>query len=144
MTTQVVTEALSPLSHKGNTSVLAIAMAWMEAGRWVALPLGDGQRYDLIVDHDGSFDRVQVKTARMVREDTLAFKTSSSDRGGMHRSYEGQIETFGVWVPEIRLACSFPANLFRPCGRELWSLKVARFSRDEAERYRIGPVRRSS
>lgn len=50
--------------QKGNITELEIILAFKKLGYEVSLPYGDNARYDLIVDLDGKFIRVQVKTSR--------------------------------------------------------------------------------
>ena len=67
----------------------------------VLSPFGDNQRYDLVVEKDGKFDRIQCKTGR-VRQGRIMFNACSSR---IHNSYgkydyKGQIEYFGVYCPD--------------------------------------------
>jgi hypothetical protein len=64
----------------------------------VLLPFGDNSRYDLVVEHRGTFLRVQCKTARLLADGVIQFPTVSSQahRGGTHQNYVGQVDFFGV------------------------------------------------
>lgn len=48
---------------QGDAGTAAALSYFAARGYPVALPFGEGQRYDLIVDEDGAFHRVQCKTA---------------------------------------------------------------------------------
>ena len=42
----------------------AKAISWLvEHGISVSIPFGDNERYDLVIDNNGSLERVQVKTS---------------------------------------------------------------------------------
>lgn len=85
----------------GERSEAMILAALLRAGAVVLQPFGDNQRYDLVVDVEGEFLRVQCKTARRKGE-ALLFNTCSSQahRGKGRRDYAGQVELFGVYSPD--------------------------------------------
>lgn len=76
--------------------------ALLKAGRTVLLPVGENQRYDLVIDADGVFTRIQCKTARITKG-CVAFNTCSTHhhRGSGRRSYVGEADFFGVYCPEV-------------------------------------------
>lgn len=63
----------------------------------VLLPFGDNSRYDLVVEHAGTFLRIQCKTARQMGGG-IVFPTTSSQahRGKGKQGYVGQADYFGV------------------------------------------------
>lgn len=69
----------------------------------VLLPFGDNSRYDLVVDHAGTFLRIQCKTARRARTDgAIVFPAASSQfhRGKARQGYVGSADYFGVATVE--------------------------------------------
>jgi hypothetical protein len=89
---------------KGERSEGMILATLLRAGKAVLQPFGDNQRYDLVIDEDGKFIRVQCKTARLhENRSVLAFSTCSSQthRGKGTQNYRGQIELFGVYSPDL-------------------------------------------
>jgi hypothetical protein len=86
----------------GEKSEAIIMAALLRHGFVVLTPFGDNQRYDLVIDLDGVFLRVQCKTGRLSRG-AVVFNTCSSQahRGGGHQSYAGQVELFGVYSPDL-------------------------------------------
>jgi hypothetical protein len=70
--------------------------------RFVLVPLGENQRYDLVFEEDGRFMRVQCKTGRLINGAVL-FNTVSTHghRGKPSRNYLGQVEYFGVYCPQL-------------------------------------------
>ena len=49
----------------GNFSEIMVRAALARAGYFIAVPLGDNNRYDLIAEKDNKLLRVQVKTGRL-------------------------------------------------------------------------------
>jgi len=75
---------------------------------WIVLePIGDCDRYDCVIDRGNGFERVQVKTGRL-KKGSVVFPACSSHYHTKHgqitdtfkRSYEGQVELFGVYCFE--------------------------------------------
>ncbi len=79
----------------------------VQAGRLVLVPFGENQRYDLVIEDDGQFTRVQCKTGRL-RAGAIRFPTVSStchhpNNQGMRfyqHGYRGQADLFGVYCPD--------------------------------------------
>jgi hypothetical protein len=88
---------------KGSIAVGAVMSRLLKSGRVLLLPVGDNERYDLVVEDDEEFKRVQVKVGR-VKNGAVHFDTSSTNyvKGKWKRTkYTGQVEFFGVHCPEI-------------------------------------------
>ena len=88
---------------KGDISELAIASALAKKGFSVLFPYGDNNRYDLVFEEDGKFNRVQCKTARTVAgvAGICTFDTCSIDIiTGKKEDYLGQIDYYGVYFPD--------------------------------------------
>ena len=85
----------------GERSVACILAALLKAGKTVLLPFGDNQRYDMVIEEDGNFTRIQCKTGRL-RNGVIAFNVCSQAGGsGKRRDYQGEIDVFGVYCPEL-------------------------------------------
>ncbi len=83
----------------GEHSEGQIISAFFRAGKVVLLPFGDNQRYDLVVDEDGQFLRIQCKTGR-VKDGCVQFSTCSTNfRSSQRYDYRGQADVFAVYVP---------------------------------------------
>lgn len=68
----------------------------------MSVPFGDTEKYDLVIDDDGTFYRVQCKTAWITDRDTIRFNTHSQTTrdGEYHESgYDGKIDAFIVRNP---------------------------------------------
>lgn len=70
----------------------------------VCIPFGDNERYDVLLETpDEGFLRGQIKTGRL-REGTIRFDTKShrtNASGNTYVSYEGDVDCFLVYCPEI-------------------------------------------
>jgi hypothetical protein len=88
---------------KGEIAEARVLSTLVSLGKRVLIPWGDSLRYDLVIDEDGQFIRVQVKSGR-VRNGTMEFDTASTNyvKGSWERqSYHGQIDLFAVFCPEL-------------------------------------------
>lgn len=63
-------------NRKGDIAELAVAKKFLELGYWVSYPFGDDAPYDLVVDMNGEFKRVQVKHLKPLNN-TLRFMLHS-------------------------------------------------------------------
>jgi len=86
----------------GERSEAKVLAMFLRLGKTVLLPFGDNQRYDLVVEEDGEFTRVQCKTGR-IKNRAIHFDTCSSQshRGKGKLDYRGQADQFGVYVPDL-------------------------------------------
>ena len=98
MTTTLSTKSV------GDISEVAITLALMKAGKTVLKPMGDDKRYDLVIEEDGKFLRVQCKTGRVTDGKIMYHAHNHTIRKGgrrQYKDYKGQIEYFGVYSPEL-------------------------------------------
>lgn len=76
---------------------------FVELGYTVLMPFNQGLRYDFVIEREGNFQRVQVKTARDMGNGCIKFNSSSLDmttnRARMSRDYVGEIDLFAVYSP---------------------------------------------
>jgi hypothetical protein len=93
-------------SKVGEISIAQVTAAVVRAGKSILLPFGDHKRYDLVVEeNDGRFLRVQCKTGKILKG-VLWFPTCSihprarTGRKTTRKSYQGQVELFGVFCPD--------------------------------------------
>ena len=89
-------------SDKGSRTE-AIALAELvKRGYSVLTPFGSNHRYDLVVDQDGEFVRIQCKTGRY-RDGTMIFNAISSSNGSKikNQGYHGQADVFVVYCPDL-------------------------------------------
>lgn len=87
-------------TEKGNLAELKIAVKLLEQGRMVLKSVGDGCRYDLLVDDNGAYTRIQCKTGRL-RNGVIRFNAFSQCSWKTElRKYNGQADVFGVYCAE--------------------------------------------
>jgi hypothetical protein len=82
-------------SQVGTVTEARILAALVSRGLNVLVPFGQGLPYDLVVEKDGKFQRVQCKTGAL-RSGVVQFNTSSDD----HDNYEGLVDVFAVFCPQ--------------------------------------------
>ena len=87
----------------GDTTVAMVLAALLRNGERVLLPFSDNERYDLVIDDGGRFDRVQCKTGKL-KNGSIIFSSRSvySHKKGcaVVKDYAGQVEFFGVYCPQ--------------------------------------------
>ena len=108
----------------GDISEAMVIAAFLKAGKNVLTPFGDKNRYDIVVENDGKFDRIQVKTARKHGE-IVTFKLHSSTRQNgkkIDTPYQGQVEAFAAYCPETDKVYLVPISI---CGTALMTLRLS-------------------
>jgi len=85
----------------GDITQSQVMAALLKRGKKVLIPFGDNCRYDLVVEEDGRFTRIQCKTGKL-KQGAIVFSVASSQyhRGGKRRDYRGQVDAFGVYCPD--------------------------------------------
>lgn len=89
-------------TNKGSASALMVAARLALREDIVLTPTTDNLRYDLVIDQNGKFSRIQAKTG-WLRKGIIMFNTVSSSpftNNGKPMHYKGQIEYFGVYCPD--------------------------------------------
>jgi hypothetical protein len=83
-----------------------VAAALVAAGKTVLTPLANVKRYDLVIEEQGVFSRVQCKTGRLFRG-AVFFRThrlrAAKREAGWERkvtTYVGDVDFFGVYCPD--------------------------------------------
>jgi PD-(D/E)XK endonuclease len=96
-----------------GTQTEAIVLAELvKRGYRVLLPFGHNQRYDLVLEIDGSFLRVQCKTGRL-RDGCVVFRAQSvrsNTRRSVVRDYKDDVEQFIVYCPETGRLYAIPID----------------------------------
>jgi hypothetical protein len=93
----------------GARAEAAVASALVRSGRSVFLPVfGLNTRTDLIYEAQDKLLKVQCKTARLLGQ-VLGFRTCSNTKN-VPRSYDGEIDEFGVYSPDLNLVYLVPAR----------------------------------
>lgn len=94
----------------GERSEACLLAGLLKAGKVVLIPFGDNQRYDLVIDEQGEFHRIQVKTGRL-KNGVVAFQPGSRAGGkGKRKGYHGQADLFGIYCPDNDRIYLVPVN----------------------------------
>lgn len=75
----------------------AVLAQLLKCGKTVLMPVGENQRYDLVVDDGERFVKIQCKTGRR-SGGVIEFNACSTHhhRGSGARDYRGEVDYFGV------------------------------------------------
>jgi hypothetical protein len=104
-----------PSSHPvdvGLRTEAAILAELARRGYRVLVPWGTNQRYDLVLEVDDRFLRVQCKTGRL-RNGVIRFatrSTRSNTQGTYSRGYSGEAELFLVYCSELDQIYAVPVD----------------------------------
>lgn len=97
----------------GDATVAMVLARLALKGKSVLVPHGDKDRFDLVLFDGETFSRIQCKTGRL-KNGTVRFPTRSvyshAKGKAVIRTYEGQIEFFGVYCPETDAVYLIPAK----------------------------------
>lgn len=99
----------------GDISEAAITTRFLQLGYVVLTVHGGNQRYDLVIeDAEGSFWRVQCKTARIEDDGTVvAFNTATHNyalKNKQLRHYRGQCDYFAIYCEELNKVYLIPVD----------------------------------
>jgi hypothetical protein len=86
----------------GQRSEAAVLAAFVKHGYRVLVPFGVNHRYDLVLDQEDRFVRVQCKTGRL-RDGVILYAAESirsNTRGTQRRGYAGEIDLFAIYCPD--------------------------------------------
>jgi hypothetical protein len=108
-----VLAARPPTTHPVDTglrSEVALTNAFVQLGYAVFLPVGHNHRYDLVLEVDGRFVRVQCKTGRLrdgvIRFNTVSTRSNRTDV--LRRGYEDEVDAFAIWCPQNEMGYFVP------------------------------------
>jgi hypothetical protein len=94
----------------GNVSEAAVLAALLKRGYVVLTPWGDNERYDLVIDNEGTFERVQVKTGRIISGAVVVDAKSVSTKGT--NWYHGQVDHIAAYCTELDKCYLVPMVVF--------------------------------
>src|SRR5438477_4017640 len=87
---------------KGDITTAKVMASLLTLGKTVLLPWGENHRYDLVIEENGVFKRVQCKTARVINGCVMFNSSSTGNPNAPYRQhYRGQADYFGVYAPEL-------------------------------------------
>jgi hypothetical protein len=97
---------------KGDLATTMVAAKLLKAEYSVLTPIGDNERYDLVVEKGGLFSRIQCKWGKICPSGVWFKCRSVHGENGTYTSqnYIGQVEFFGVYCLEIDKTYLIPIN----------------------------------
>lgn len=94
----------------GELSEVIILAELIKLGYSVSLPFGDNQRYDMIIDDNGTLFRAQCKTGRL-RNGSIKTKICSHNPfTNVRKNYLGEIDLFLIYCPDTNQVFKIPIN----------------------------------
>ena len=87
----------------GDLSESKVLAKLIELGCNVLIPFGDNYRYDLVIEQNNNFTRIQVKTGRL-SDGSITFSTVSIHRKNkkyIRNGYKNEIDYFIIYCPEL-------------------------------------------
>jgi hypothetical protein len=105
----------------GHRTEAAILADLVRRGYRILVPFGVNQRYDLVLETDEGFLRVQCKTGRL-RDGVIQFSAisvQSNTRRTRVRGYAGEVDLFAVYCPDNRNVYVIPAEEVSGCTMHL-------------------------
>lgn len=106
-------EALDGPHERGQASEALIKAELLSRGFPVLTPEYDNEPYDLVVDLEGDFHRIQIKTAYRNNPGTVQFETvtTRSRADGYERdAYDGRADVFAVYNPVLDEVYAIPVE----------------------------------
>lgn len=114
--------------HTGDVSEAFVTAHLLARGYVVLKPLGDNQRYDLVIDRGSGFERAQVKTALYVPEKEnlrIPLSNSYAHRGRSRKTYRGDVELVLAWSPRCAAVYVIDMDKVANCTEIILRLKPA-------------------
>lgn len=107
--------------QKGDIAEAHVLAAFLKAGLNVLIPFGDRSRYDCVIEADGCFKRIQVKTGRLESSSIEFNAYSVTTRNGRiaHMPYTGQADAFAVYCPPLDKLYLVPVEKCQKFGTRL-------------------------
>lgn len=115
----------------GDISEGEITIALLKAGKNVLKPVGDNNRYDLVIEDSGQFFRVQCKTGKLINGSIRANLRSVylTTNGTKVENYKGQIDFLAIYCPQVDKVYLVPET---DIGRKQINLRI-----DESSGYNV-------
>ena len=125
--------ALRPCKRRGEWAETLFMSRAIALGFQVARPWGDTARYDLILERDGRFYRVQVKSTQAFHQFSYRCMNSAAD---CRKPYSPrQIDILALYIIPLDLWYIIPARALAP-ARDILVYPQNRNSRGRYERFR--------
>jgi PD-(D/E)XK endonuclease len=103
-------------NHKGDIAEIMVIATLLQRDYTVLKPVVGHRRYDVVIETEGRFLRVQIKAGRVVREGTtLEFNSRSFSGAGVQRPYTtDEIDYFGIYCAALGKVYLVPVDAVGP------------------------------
>ena len=124
----------------GAISQAQVMAALVEAGKIVLIPTVNVKAYDLVIEDEGRFLRVQCKTGRLFRGAVCfrphRLRAARRETGWVRRTkaYNGDVDCFGVYCPETRATYLVPIG--DVTGKRACTLRLTPAKNQQSRRIR--------
>ena len=99
---------------KGNITTGAVLADLLKSGKKVLIPFGDTEDYDIVIEEDGLFKKVQCKTGRYIHGAVvfnLYTVLRDKDTGKWkHRKYNDKVDYYGVYSDKTKKSYLVPVK----------------------------------
>jgi hypothetical protein len=105
----------------GERTEATILAELVRRGHRVLIPFGTNHRYDMVIELEGTFIRIQRKTGRL-RQGAVRFNTmsvQSNTRRHLTRTYKGEADVFLVYCPDTNRIYAVPVADTPTCHMDL-------------------------
>ncbi len=130
-----------------------VATALIEAGKVVLLPWMHVLRYDLVIEEQGKFSRVQCKTGQLFRgavyfrPQSLRAARRETGWDRVPAGYQGEIDFFGVYCPDNTKVYLVPIEVANTRGTCFLRIDPPKNNQQKrirwAEQYEVRPMDKS-
>ncbi len=117
---------------KGNISELKFLKDLVKNDIKTFTLYGDAQHYDLIIENNNKFSRIQIKTGTFNKDGSIVFSPFRTCKG-QFKSYEGEIDYFGIFCPKNNKSYLVPMQRVGHIN----NFKKFRIGKDEQEKFII-------
>lgn len=105
----------------GEISEATVLALLVRLGYPVLIPFGNNQRYDFVIEEDGKFVTLQVKTGRLSRGCVVFNSASINGFTGARTAYRDAVDDFVVYCPDTDEVYRVPVAM---CGASSVALRV--------------------
>jgi hypothetical protein len=103
----------------GSITEAVVLAALVKLRKHIVIPYGNFGDYDLLIDEEGKFVKVQCKTG-ILKDGVVLFNAYTQNAGG-DRSYGNSVDMYGVFCPQNGKVYLIPAP---DCSQGKVSLRI--------------------
>ena len=104
----------------GNISEAAITYKLLSKGFPIYIPFDTSSRFDLLIEQDSKFKKIQIKTGR-IKAGAIQFRNYSVTSAGPKSYSKLDIDYYGVYCPDNERCYLIPVDI---CCNAVTSLRI--------------------